>query len=136
MLIALVAMTISAETYNYLKFTKTNGSTLTYSVEGLKLTYDNSNVYVTNAETTATIALAEVQDMYFSNEAGGSDYKIGDVNKDGEVTISDVTALIDYLLGGDESTINVLAANVNGDDEVTIADVTALIDLLLSGSTN
>ena len=25
MLIALVAMTISAETYNYLKFTKTNG---------------------------------------------------------------------------------------------------------------
>ena len=136
MLIALVAMTISAETYNYLKFTKTNGSTLTYSVEGLKLTYDNSNVYVTNAETTATIALAEVQDMYFSNEAGGSDYKIGDVNKDGEVTISDVTALIDYLLGGDESTINVLASNVNGDDEVTIADVTALIDLLLSGSTN
>ncbi len=136
MLIALVAMTISAETYNYLKFTKTNGSTLTYSVEGLKLTYDNTNVYVTNAETTATIALAEVQDMYFSNEAGGSDYKIGDVNKDGEVTISDVTALIDYLLGGDESTINVLAANVNGDDGVTIADVTALIDLLLSGSTN
>ena len=136
MLIALVAMTISAETYNYLKFTKTNGSTLTYSVEGLKLTYDNSNVYVTNAETTATIALAEVQDMYFSNEAGGSDYKIGDVNMDGFVTISDVTALIDYLLGGDESTINVLAANVNGDDGVTIADVTALIDLLLSGSTN
>ncbi len=136
MLIALVAMTISAETYNYLKFTKTNGSTLTYSVEGLKLTYDNSNVYVTNAETTATIALAEVQDMYFSNEAGGSDYKIGDVNKDGSVTISDVTALIDYLLGGDESTINVLAANLNGDDGVTIADVTALIDLLLSGSTN
>ena len=136
MLIALVAMLASAETYNYLKFTKTNGSTLTYSVEGLKLTYDNSNVYVTNAETTATIALAEVQDMYFSNEAGGSDYKIGDVNKDGSVTISDVTALIDYLLGGDESTINVLAANVNGDDGVTIADVTALIDLLLSGSTN
>ena len=136
MLIALVAMTISAETYNYLKFTKTNGSTLTYSVEGLKLTYDNTNVYVTNAETTATIALAEVQDMYFSNEAGGSDYKIGDVNMDGFVTISDVTALIDYLLGGDESTINVLAANVNGDDEVTIADVTALIDLLLGGSTN
>ena len=40
MLIALVAMFASAETYNYLKFTKTNGSTVTYSVEGLKLTYD------------------------------------------------------------------------------------------------
>ena len=42
MLIALVAMVAGAETYNYLKFTKTNGSTLTYSVEGLKVTYDNT----------------------------------------------------------------------------------------------
>ena len=50
MLIALVAMFASAETYNYLKFTKTNGSTVTYSVEGLKLTYDNTNVTITNAE--------------------------------------------------------------------------------------
>ena len=50
MLIALVAMVASAETYNYLKFTKTNGSTVTYSVEGLKLTYDNTNITVTNAD--------------------------------------------------------------------------------------
>ena len=136
MLIALVAIFASAETYNYLKFTKTNGSTVTYSVEGLKLTYDNTNVYVTNAETTATIALAEVQNMYFSNEAGGSDYKIGDVNKDGYVTIADATALIDYLLGGDDSAIDLVAANVNGDDTVSIADVTTLIDMLLSGNAN
>ena len=135
MLIALVAMLASAETYNYLKFTKTNGSTVTYSVEGIKITYDNSNVTVTNVDGTATIPLAEVQDMYFSNEAGGeSDYKMGDVNKDDEVSIADVTALIDYLLGGDESTINVLAANVNGDEKVSIEDLTALIDMLLGGN--
>ena len=73
--------------------------------------------------------------MYFSNEAGGeSDYKMGDVNKDDEVSIADVTALIDYLLGGDESTINVLAANVNGDEKVSIEDLTALIDMLLGGN--
>ena len=133
MLIALVAMLASAETYNYLKFTKTNGSTVTYSVEGIKITYDNSNVYVTNAETTATIPLAEVQDMYFSNEAGGeSDYKMGDVDKDGEVSIADVTALIDYLLNGDDSVIDLTAANVNEDNSVDISDVTHLIDMLLS----
>ena len=132
MLIALVAMVASAETYNYLKFTKTNGTTVTYSVEGLKLTYDNTNVTVTNVEGTATIALAEVQDMYFTNEAGGSDYILGDVNNDGEVNISDVTDLIDYLLGGDASAINLAAADVDGDDEVSIADVTSLIDMLLS----
>jgi hypothetical protein len=56
MLIALVAICASAETYSYLKFTKTNGSTVTCSVEGLKITYDNTNVTVTNAEGTTTIA--------------------------------------------------------------------------------
>ena len=50
------------------------------------------------------------------------------------MSIADVTALIDYLLGGDESAINVLAANVNGDEEVTIADFTDLIDILLGGN--
>jgi hypothetical protein len=133
MLIALVAMVASAETYNYLKFTKTSGTTLTYSVEGLKLTYDNTNVYVTNAETSATIALAEVQDMYFSNEAGGNDFIRGDVNNDGDVTIADVTALIDYLLGANDD-INVDAADCNTDNNISIADVTALIDYLLNKS--
>ena len=133
MLIALVSMVASAETYNYLKFTKTNGSTVTYSVEGLKLTYDNANVYVSNAETSATIALAEVQDMYFSNEAGGNEFKRGDVNNDGNVSISDVTALIDYLLGSNTN-INTDAADCNTDNNISIADVTALIDYLLYGS--
>ena len=132
MLIALVAIVASAETYSYLKFTKTNGSTVTCSVAGIKVTYDNANVYVTNDEGSTTIALAEVQDMYFSNEAGGSEFKPGDVNKDGDVNIADVTALIDYLLIGDDSNIDLTAANVNGDSDINIADVTTLIDMLLN----
>ena len=134
MLIALVAMVASAETYSYLKFTKTNGTTLTYSVEGLKLTYNASNVTVTNVEGTATIALTEVQDMYFSNEAGGPAFIRGDVNGDNTVSIADVTALINYLLSGDASGINVDAANCNEDENVSIADVTTLINYLLSGT--
>ena len=133
MLIALVAMVASAETYNYLKFTKTNGSTVTYSVEGLKLTYDNSNVYVTNAETSATIALSEVQDMYFSNEGGSSSFIRGDVNNDGTVSISDVAALIDYMIDN-TTVINLDAADCNADQNVSIADVSALIDYLLNHS--
>ena len=53
----------------------------------------------------------------------------GDVNGDGQVTIADVTALIDSLLSGVEVPLD--AADVNGDGSVTIADVTALIDMLL-----
>ena len=133
MLIALVAIFASAETYSYLKFTKTNGSTVTCSVAGIKVTYDDSNITVINNEGTTTIALAEVRDMYFSNEAGGTSYQIGDVNMDGYVNISDVTALIDYVLGGDAN-IDLQAADVNGDSAINITDVTALIDKVLGGN--
>ena len=58
---------------------------------------------------------------------------IGDVDDDGAVTIRDLTALIDNLLG-DGGEINMLNSDVDGDSAVNIKDVTALIDLLLSGT--
>lgn len=56
----------------------------------------------------------------------------GDVNNDGSTTIVDVSALIDYLLSGDSSSINLNAADANGDTIVSIADLSVLIDLLLN----
>ena len=58
----------------------------------------------------------------------------GDVDGDGNVNISDVTALIDYLLSGNATGVNVTAADCDQDGNVNISDVTALIDYLLSGS--
>ena len=60
----------------------------------------------------------------------------GDVNKDGQVNISDVTALIDYLLSGNASGISLSGADCNQDNSVNISDVTSLIDYLLSGTWN
>ena len=57
----------------------------------------------------------------------------GDANGDGNVNISDVTALIDYLLSGNPSGVDVNSADCNNDGNVNISDVTALIDYLLSG---
>ena len=73
--------------------------------------------------------VANVTDTYlpYLND----DFQPGDVNMDGDVTIADVSALIDYLLDGDQSAIDMDAANVNHDQGVTIADVSALIDILL-----
>ncbi|MBO5630465.1 MAG: dockerin type I repeat-containing protein, partial [Aeriscardovia sp.] len=57
---------------------------------------------------------------------------LGDVNCDGDVTIADVTALVNIILGkateGDSNDYDFKAANVNGDDGITIADVTALVN--------
>ena len=55
----------------------------------------------------------------------------GDVNRDGEVTIADVTALVNILLGKDTAGYNLEAADVNSDGERTVADVTALVNILL-----
>ena len=57
----------------------------------------------------------------------------GDVNGDLEVSVADVNAVIDIILGGNGSTI---AADVNGDGEINIADVNALIDIILDGTQN
>ena len=61
----------------------------------------------------------------------------GDVNKDGAVTIADVTALINGLLTGPDVETDHFSpsnADCNQSGGVTIADVTVLINYLLSGS--
>ena len=58
----------------------------------------------------------------------------GDVNCDGHLTISDVTVLINYLLGGNPDPFDSIAANVNQDANISISDVTTLINMLLNGS--
>lgn len=56
-------------------------------------------------------------------------FLLGDVDGDGKVSITDVTALIDLLL---EDGAYVKAGDMNGDGALTITDVTDLIDLLLA----
>ena len=73
----------------------------------------------------------EPADKTFSVKVGGM---AGDVNSDGKVTIADVTALVNIILGKDDGPTPMYdhdAANVNGDDKVTIADVTALVNIIL-----
>lgn len=60
--------------------------------------------------------------------------QVGDVNGNGAVDISDVTALIGYLLSGDGSNIIPGNADINNNGSVDISDVTALISYLLNGS--
>ena len=57
----------------------------------------------------------------------------GDVTGNNEVDISDVTALIGYLLNGDGSSLNLANADCTLNGEIDISDVTALINYLLSG---
>jgi len=89
----------------------------TYDVEGMVSYYDNK-------VQVMPITITEVQ---------ATDFIRGDADGNGEVKIADVTALINYLLSGDTSLVNLQGADCDQNGEVKIADVTVLINYLLSG---
>lgn len=97
----------------------TAGGTFNYRV---KTTYvDGSESDWSNVEQVTLLQPAQP----------AHDYESGDVNHDGSVNISDVTALIDYILNP-SSSICEICADLNGDGVVNISDVTALIDKILN----
>ena len=57
----------------------------------------------------------------------------GDSDMDGAVDISDVTVLIDYLLTGDDTGIDLGGADCDYSGDISISDVSVLIDYLLTG---
>ena len=58
----------------------------------------------------------------------------GDVNSDGLVNVSDIAALINYLLTEDASSIDTDAADCDLNSHVNIGDVTVLISYVLNGN--
>ena len=63
----------------------------------------------------------------------GHGFVPGDVDHSGNVGISDVTALIDYVLAGGNE-VCLICADVDQNGTVDIADVTTLIDMVLTGN--
>ena len=56
----------------------------------------------------------------------------GDVNGDETITIADVTALVNIILGTDNANASANdAADMNEDGSITIADVTMLVNMIL-----
>ncbi len=57
---------------------------------------------------------------------------LGDFDGDGDLGISDVSSLIDYLLTEDANGMDLGAADADGNGKVEIADLSVLIDMLLN----
>jgi len=87
---------------------------------------DASKTYDVRAFVTVYKSIIELYPISVV-EHGGSGLR-GDVNGDGEVSIADVNAVVDFILNGEYDSI----ADVNGDGEVTIADVNIIVDIILS----
>jgi len=77
-----------------------------------------------------TLSIKSLYSQYSNISASST--ATGDVNADGEITIADVNAIIDIILGNDTDPDTTTRADVNLDGEVTIADVNAVIDIILA----
>ncbi|MBO4820906.1 MAG: hypothetical protein J5548_05515 [Prevotella sp.] len=62
----------------------------------------------------------------------------GDVNSDGGLTITDVTAMVEHIIGADDGTNTFVAANadLNGDGVITVTDVAVLVGMIADESQN
>ena len=108
-----------------------------------------SPVRVLTKKEDGTIAFTESWNTLAGNESFifNEEYsdillsRVGDVNRDGQVTIADVTALVNIVLGkatypADADKYDFEVADVNTDKTITISDVTALVNIILGKTQN
>ena len=104
-----------------------------YNGQPLSLTWDEYKSFQIGAgEYDIVVDLTNMKVILTKVEPTPT-YIRGDVDKSGEVKIGDVTALINYLLNGDASLVDLNAADCDLSGDVKIGDVTALINYLLNG---
>ena len=105
---------------------------------GLRIHCLNVDVDKENGEDVATIFTFKAYNgmgVYkMGKNVGGSEQPgtKGDINADGVVNVSDVTALINKILG--TATYADATCDINADGVVNVSDVTALINIILAGN--
>lgn len=96
--------------------------------------FDSGNTYWSGSTSKVTFTGTSGNSLYsmtVTYETTEEEFSPLDVNQDGEVTGSDVTAVYNYLIYNDTSYLS--TSDVNGDGEVTGSDVTAIYNYLLFG---
>ena len=157
-----VNYTIDLSAYSgkgYVAFRHYNSSDMYYLLlDDVTLTEPDAVVFrwTTAAEVTNPYALkglspstkyeVEVQPVYEDGTTGDwtrtlvfwtlEDAVEADVNRDGTISIADVTAIVNILLGkvtpeNNPNNYDFDAANVNGDEGITIDDVMTLVNIIL-----
>ncbi len=100
----------------------------------VKAAHGTVNAFEAYADNVLASTATQFQIVLDEDAEGAPTFMRGDVNNDGIVGIDDVSALIDYLLSGNATGINLNAADCDMDGEPHISDVSALIDYLLNGA--
>ena len=83
---------------------------------------------------SAEANLTKVSNVSFNIEVLGPPVILGDANGDGNVNVTDYTAMSHYIMGNPPEDFNEKAADTNGDGKINVADYTGLAHLILYGT--
>ncbi len=125
----------AGDSYSYLTFEKSDGTTSSVALSDLSMTLDGSKTSLTavNQSGSQTFTLTDLSKMYFSEGNEGSSTRLkGDVNSDGLINISDVVAVINTIAGIE----NYQYCDVDNDNNVNISDVVEIINIIAGISTS
>lgn len=65
----------------------------------------------------------------------GQQKMAGDVNGDGSLSVSDVTAMVNYVLGISVDNFDISVSDLDGNNEISVADIMQLVTMILDGIT-
>lgn len=130
----LTGIVVSAQSFPYLSMKTTDGKETTMNADNLKIVFTDGSLIATDANGTSnSLAMGSMASMQFTDTAG-SDTQKGDVNHDGAIDVSDVTAIISMILGN--VTADLASADLDNSGTIDVTDVTTLINLILNQSAN
>ena len=124
----MVVGTFVKETVEDAYFLNTAGSRF------IKESNGNVNAFEAYADNVVASEATHLQIVLDEIAEEGPASQRGDVNKDEVINIIDVTDLINYLISGDTTGIDMDAADCDQSTDISIADVTCLINYLLAGA--
>lgn len=109
--------------------TQTFAQTYTYDSNNrlTKVVYDNG--------TTITYSYDALGNRISKTVTGSTAGIRGDVDGDGHVTLADVYAIVDFIMGKNPSPFDENMADVNQDKKVDVADVTKTVDIINKNAT-
>ncbi len=90
-----------------------------------EISYKNTVMTKTDAKTAFEVE-------HVTSKVTVTSLRVGDVNGDGNINVSDVSSIVSILLNSDNPTYN-KAADVNGDGNINVSDVSAIVNMLLAG---
>ena len=99
-------------------------ATLNTNVEALRANYPDISEWAFTSDGYPRLAIQKDSNL--------PDYIKGDANGDGQVTITDAVAVVNYILGNPSAGFVFQAADVNGDGNITITDAVGIVNIILN----